>query len=86
MGPKRGNPQGLGWACTVPPPGLQSGMSPVPPGSSHEGRELGVGSWGHFFPVEMDSERPGGVSPTQSTSLEKRLRIQAVFRYMVVGR
>lgn len=50
------------------------------------GREIGVGSWGHFFPVEMDGERLGGVSPTQSTSLEKRLRIQAIFTYMVVGR
>lgn len=48
------------------------------------GRELGLGSWGHLFPMEKDSERVG-VSPSQSPSLEKRLRVQVIFRYVVVG-
>lgn len=33
--------------------------------------------------MEVDSGRRGGASPTQSTSLEKALRFQAVFRSVV---
>lgn len=47
------------------------------------GRESGVGRWGHLSRMEVDSGRRGGASPTQSTSLEKALRFQAVFRSVV---